>query len=104
MRARVAVVDDVRDLLCVEVEVDRREVDPRALGCPGDLEIVGIVVHEDRDVGVEPESAVVQQLRELVRAVVQLPVRDRVTARGHHESGLVGVLGGVRCGPHGRAG
>ena len=88
----------------VEVEVDRREVDPGALRGPHDLEIVRIVVHEDREVIAEAEPARVEQLGELVRPVIQLAIRDRRAAPGHHRGRPVGVLSRVRGGPHRGAG
>ena len=68
---RVAVVEDVRDLVGVEVRVDAREEEARPLRGPARLEVLDAVLHEHRDVIAEAQPRVVEQLRELVRAIVQ---------------------------------
>ena len=75
---RVAVVEDVRDLVGVEMRVDAREEQPRALRRPTRLEVLDPVLHQNRDVIPEPQPRVQEQLRELIRAIVQLRVRDRL--------------------------
>ena len=77
---RVAVVEDVLGFLGGEVPVDARVEQARALRGPADLEVLGPVLHENRDVVAEAQPGVEEQLRELVRAVVQLAVRDRLAA------------------------
>ena len=54
---RVAVVEDVHGLLHVEVPVDARVVEARALCGPACFEELGAVLHEHRDVVAEAETA-----------------------------------------------
>ena len=102
-RLRVAVLEDVRDFLGVEVVVDRGEVQAGALRGPRHLEVARVVVHEDRDVVAESEPALVEEARELVRTFIQLAVGDDLAALDHHVRRLVGVRLGEHSGPHGRA-
>ena len=48
----------------------------------------------------EAQPGVAEQLRELVRAVVQLAVGDRLTGRGHDVRELVRPFARVLTGPH----
>ena len=86
---RVAVVEDVRGLLGVEVPVDARVEEARALRGPAHLEELGPVLHEHRDVIAEAQPRVVEALRELVRAIVQLAVGDGLPGRGHDVRDLI---------------
>ena len=81
---RVAVVEDVRDLVGVEVRVDAREEQPRPLRRPARLEVLDPVLHQDRDVIPEPQAHVPEQLRELVRTIIQLPVGNALPRSRHH--------------------
>ena len=97
---RVAVVEDVRGFVGGEVVVDGRVEEPGALRGPAELEVLGPVLHQDRDVVAEAQPRVPEQLRELVGAVVQLPVRDRVAGAGHDVRDLVGPFTCMEPRPH----
>ncbi len=71
---RIAVVEDVRDLVGIEVGVDAREEEPRPLRRPTRLEVLDAVLHQHGDVISEPEARVAEELGEPVRPVVQLAV------------------------------
>ena len=70
--ARPVEVEDVRDLVRVEVRVDAREEEARALRRPTRLEVLDAVLHEHRDVVAEAQARVLEALREPIRPVVQL--------------------------------
>jgi len=72
-----------------------------ALGAPGRVEVVGAVLHEQRDavVGCQPE--VRERVSRLVGTLVQLPVTDR-RARAHDNGGLAGIGLGVNSRVHDR--
>ena len=98
---RLAVVDDVGELLGRQVRVDARVVEARPLARPAHLHVAGVVLHEDRVV-VEPlEPLVAQQVREAVGALLELAVGDDLATRGHDERRLIGARGGVLPRVHG---
>ncbi len=80
--------------------VDARVEQPRALGGPADLEVLGAVLHEHRDVVAEAQARVEEHLRDLVRAVVELAIRDGAVGPRHHVRNVLRALLGVEPGPH----
>ena len=52
--------------------------EPAALRGPARLQVLDAVLHENRDVVAVAQPGVVEQLRELVRPIVQLAVRARL--------------------------
>ena len=54
------------------------------------LEVARVVVHQHCDVVAESQSRVPEQLRALIRAVVELLVGDGLARRRHDHGGLVG--------------
>ena len=74
---------DVGGLRRFQLRADGRVDETGALGRPAELEEVRVVLHEERDAvaGREPQGA--EELCALVRAHVELAIRDRLAARGH---------------------
>ncbi len=99
---RVAIVEDVRDLVRVEVRVDAGEIQPGSLRGPARLEVLDPVLHQHRDVIAEAQPRVPEQLRELIGTIVQLRVGDNFSASCHHVRRMSGPLQGVLTGPHAR--
>ena len=97
---RVAIVDDVRGLVTVEVPVDARVEEPGPLRGPTHLEELRAVLHQHRDVIAEPQPGIPEQLRQLIRAVVQLPVRKHRPGRAHDNSRMRRPFRRVPTGPH----
>src|SRR5205085_10420210 len=100
-RLRLAVVEDVVRLADGEPGRHARVVQAGALGGPRGLEIAGVVLHADGDGVARTDPTVVEQLGQLVRAVVELLVRDLFAAAGQDVGDLVrrglGVISDVRC-------
>ena len=96
-RARPAVADDVGDLGRGEVPVDRRVVEAGAQRRPHHLEVAQVVGQQDGDVVAAAQAPLVPELGELVRALVELAVGERVAAAGHHDGRVVGTLAGERA-------
>ena len=99
-RLRVAVVDDVGQLVTGEVRVDRRVVEPAALPCAAALQVPRVVLHEDRVV-VEPlQSVGAEQVGEAVGARLVVGVGDRLAGAGHDDRRLIGALDRVLAWVH----
>ena len=95
-----AILDDVGDLVLRQVAADRGVVETRALRRPADFHEGEAVFHQERDVvaGLQAERA--EQMRALVRELVELAIGDRLAGAGH----LVGDLVRVGAGVDGRMG
>ena len=74
-----AVVEYVLHLPLAEMAVDGRVVEPGALGGPGDLEVAGIVLHQDGDVVAVAEAAAPEEVGEAVRALIEPGEGDHLT-------------------------
>ena len=97
---RVAVVDDVRDFVGGEVRVDACVEEARALRGPARFEVLDAVLHHDCDVVAETEPCVPEELRELIRAVIQLAVGARLTGARHDVREMLRPLRRMLPRPH----
>ena len=95
-----AIFHDVGDLVLRQIAADRGVIETRALRRPADFHEGEAVFHQERDVvaGLQPERA--EQLRTLVRKLVEFAIGDRLAGRRH----LVGDLVRVGAGVNGRVG
>ena len=93
-RLRVTVVDDVARLVGVEMRVDRREIQAAAGRGPQRVEEPFVILGEDRDVIAASQPAVAQEMRELIRALVELAIGDDAARVGHDHRGVVGPRAG----------
>ena len=95
-----AVFQDVGDLILRQVAADRGVVEACALRRPADFHEGEAIFHQQRDVvaGLQPQRA--EQMRALVRELVEFAIGDRLAGPGH----LVGDLVRVNAGVDGRVG
>ena len=90
-----AVFDDVGDLVLGEVAADRGVIQPRALRRPADLHERQPVLDQERDVIAFLQAERAEQMRALVRQLVELAIGDRLAAAGHLIGDLVRLGAGV---------
>ena len=90
-----AVFHDVGDLVLRQIAADRGVIETCALRGPADFHEGEAVFHQQRDVvaGLQPERA--EQLRTLVRELVEFAIGDRLAGRRHLIGDLVRVGAGV---------
>lgn len=80
-----AVVEDVLDLVAAQMIVESRVVEPGALGAPCQLEVVDVVLHEERHMTARRRAPVPQEVGEPVGALVDLAVRQRLSGARHDD-------------------
>ena len=96
-----AILDDVGDLGRRQLGRDTGVVEPGPLGRPGDLEVAGIVLHHQGDDVAWPQAQRAEEVRALVRSLVELAIGHRLAGAGHHIGGAVGSGPGVYGRMHG---
>ena len=99
---RPAVVDDVGGLLRGQLGADGGVEETGSERGPGDGQEPRVVLQEEGDVVTRPEPGRVQQVGELVRLLVELPVGDHLAGGAHDHRRPVGCRRGVDCRIHGR--
>ena len=97
-----AVFQDIGHLGCSQAARDANEVDPGALKAPGQAEEPRVIFQTQRHGIAHPDPARAQQLRNLVRAAIELGIGYGLTARRHDDRGFVGMGAGVNGRMHGR--
>ena len=86
--ARLAVVDDVGELVRRQVRIDAGVIEPGPLAGAAGLEVAAVVLHEDRIV-VEPlQPELAQQMRQAIAARLELAIGHGLAGRRHDEGGL----------------
>ena len=100
-RLRAAVGDDVGHLVRLEVPVDGGDVQAGADGGPVHLEGAQVVLGQQRHHVAGPQARVVQHVRQLDRAPLEVPVGERLAGAGHDRRDLVRRRGRVRAWVHG---
>ena len=100
-RGRAAVVDDVGDLVRLEVPVDGGDVQAGPHRGPVHLEGAQVVLGQQGHHVAGPQARLVQHVRQLDRAPLEVPVAERLAGAGHDRRGPVRRLGRVRSWVHG---
>ncbi len=80
-QARAAIVDDVGRLAGRQAAADRGIDDARALRGPADLEVARVVLQHQRDAVAGAQAGSPEEVRQAVRAGLQLTVADRLRRR-----------------------
>ena len=100
-RLRAAVGDDVGDLVRLEVPVHGGDVQAGAHGRPVHLEGAQVVLGQQRHHVTGPQARLVQHVRQLDRAQLEVPVGERLAGAGHDGRDLVRRRRRVRSWVHG---
>ena len=100
-RGRAAVADDVGDLVRLEVVVDGGDVQAGPQRGPVHLEGAQAVLGQQRHHVAWPQARLVQHVRQLDRAPLELSVAERLAGAGHDRRDPVRRLGCVRAWVHG---
>src|SRR5581483_5823756 len=89
------IFDDVGDLVLGQIAADRGVIEPGALRGPADLHEGEAIFHQQRDVVAGLETELAEQMRALVRELVELAIGDGLAGGGHLVGDLVRVRAGV---------
>ncbi len=94
--ARIAVVGDIGDFARRKTRGNAGVVEPCPLRRPADLVEARIVVHEDGDGIARLQARIAEEMRQLVRSLLEFPVSHALARPRHDVGGFVGV--GFRMG------
>ena len=88
---RVAVVENVSNLVRIEMRVDASKEKPRPLRRPARLEELRAVLHQNRNMIPKPQPRIKEQLRDLIGPIIELAVGNHLP-RARHQRPLERML------------